>query len=198
MPKADFLTGLVLLAVAALLVGEGVRLPGAGGLIMKGGEPGRVLIFLGLVIAAFAVVLIVRAVGQGGHRLGRRLALDAERKGAVVRAIAVAAGGTLYVSLLGRSFAGVALDYAWLTFGFVLAFIAIAEWKLAPEIAARRWQKLQSRAPGLAGGIASLFSFVPQRRAPHVWLLVTATAQAALIAVVVAYVFEKQFLVQLP
>ena len=198
MPRADFLTGLVLLAVSALLIGEGLTLPGAGGLIMKGGEPGRVPLFLGLVIAAMAIVLVVRAILQNGHWLRGIEGFDNERKRAFGRALAVAAGGTLYVGLLGRNFSGADLDYALLTFGFIFTFIVIAEWKLAPEIAGRRWQALDRRAPATAAWIASKLSFVPRARAPHVWLCITAAFQAAFLAIVVAYVFEKQFFVQLP
>ena len=198
MPRADFLTGLVLLAVSALLIGEGLTLPGAGGLIMKGGEPGRVPLFLGLVIAAMAIVLVVRAILQNGHRLRGIEGFDNERKRAFGRALAVAAGGTLYVGLLGRNFSGADLDYALLTFGFIFTFIVIGEWKLAPEIAGRRWQAFDRRAPATAAWIAEKLSFVTRARAPHVWLCITAAFQAAFLAIVVAYVLEKQFFVQLP
>ncbi|MDO8876601.1 MAG: hypothetical protein Q8M24_00945 [Pseudolabrys sp.] len=198
MPRADFLTGLVLLVVSAMLIGEGLTLPGAGGLIMKGGEPGRVPLFLGFVIATMAVVLIVRAISQNGHRLRQIAAFDTENKRALGRALAVAVGGTLYVGLLGHNFSGADLDYALLTFGFILTFIVIAEWKLAPEIAGRRWQALDRRAPAMASRIAAILSFVSPARAPYVWLFITATFQAAALAVLVSYVFEKQFFVQLP
>lgn len=198
MPKADFLTGLVLLVVSALLIGEGLTLPGAGGLIMKGGEPGRVPLFLGFVIAIMAAVLIVRAISQNGHRLRHFAVFDNENKRALGRALAVAVGGTLYVGLLGHDFSGADLDYALLTFGFILTFIVIAEWKLAPEIAGRRWQALNRRAPAMAAGIAAMLSFITPARAPYVWLFITATFQAAVLAAIVSYVFEKQFFVQLP
>lgn len=199
MPRADFLTGLVLLVVSAMLIGEGMTLPGAGGLIMKGGEPGRVPLFLGFVIATLAAVLIVRAISQNGHRLLRQVtAVDNENKRAIGRALAVAAGGTLYVGLLGHNFSGADVDYALLTFGFILTFIVVAEWNLAPEIAGRRWQALDRRAPAMTARIAAILSFVTPARAPYVWLFITATFQAALLAAIVSYVFEKQFFVQLP
>ncbi len=198
MPRADFLTGLVLLLVSAMLIGEGLTLPGAGGLIMKGGEPGRVPLFLGFVIAIMAVVLIVRAVSQDGHRFHGVTALYSENKRSLGRALAVAAGGTMYVGLLGHNFSGDDLDYAFLTFGFIFTFIVIAEWKLAPEIAGRRWKSLDRYAPATAARIAAIFSFVPPARAPFVWLVITAAFQAAILAFVVSYVFEKQFFVQLP
>ncbi len=198
MPRADFLTGLVILAVSAMLIGEGVTLPGAGGLIMKGGEPGRVPIFLGFVLAAMAIILVVRAISQNGHRLRLGGAVDAARNNATRRAVLVATGSTLYVALLGRSFLDISFDYTWLTFGFILAFIVIAEWELAPAIAERRMNALERRAPRLASRLTSAFDFLPRRRMPYVWLFVTATVQAALIAIIVAYVFEKEFYVQLP
>ena len=181
-----------------MLIGEGWTLPGAGGLIMKGGEPGRVPLFLGFVIATMAVVLIVRAVSQNGHRLQGIAAFDNENKRALGRALAVAAGGTLYVGLLGHNFSGAEVDYSLLTFGFILIFIVIAEWKLAPEIAGRRWQMLDRRAPALASRIAAFLSFITPARAPYVWLFITAAFQAVILTMVVSYVFEKQFFVQLP
>jgi hypothetical protein len=198
MPRADFITGLVLLVISAMLVGEGLSLPGAGGLIMKGGEPGRVPVFLGFCIAAMAIVLVVRAISQNGHRLRGTLDFDSERKGALKRALAVAAGGTFYVALLGYDFSGADLDYVVLTFAFILVFIVIADWKRAPEIAGRRWQALERRVPTIAARLADGLSFVSAARAPYVWLFTAATIQAAVLAVIIAYVFEKQFFVRLP
>lgn len=181
-----------------MLIGEGLTLPGAGGLIMKGGEPGRVPLFLGVVIATMAVVLIVRAISQNGHRLRGAARFDSENKQALGRALAVAVGGTLYVGLLGHNFLGSDTDYAVLTFGFVFIFIVIAEWKLAPEIAGRRWQTLDRRAPAAAARLTAIFGFVSPARAPYVWLFATAAFQAVVLSVIVSYVFEKQFFVQLP
>lgn len=199
MPRADFLTGLVFLLVALGLVAEGWRLPGAGGLIEEGGEPGRVPIFLGLVIAALALVLLVRAVGQGGHRLLAGEPLAPERRRMLVRAAATAAGCAFYaVGLLGRSIFGISLGYGWLTFGFILVFIVIAEWDLAPEISARRLRAIESRAPAVAARIAPRLAFVPAAWGPYAWLALTATLQAAALAAIVTYVFEQQFYVTLP
>ena len=198
MPRADFITSFVLLAIAAMLVGEGLLLPGAGGLIMKGGEPGRVPVFLGLCIAAMAIVLIVRSISQNGHRLRGVLGFDSERKSALMRALAVAGGGTFYVALLGHNVSGADLDYVVLTFAFILVFIVVADWKRAPEIAGRRWQTLERRAPATAARFFGGISFISAARAPYVWLFVTATIQAAILAIIIAYVFEKQFFVRLP
>jgi hypothetical protein len=198
MPRADFITSLVLFAISAMLVGEGLSLPGAGGLIMKGGEPGRVPVFLGLCIAAMAIVLLVRSISQNGHRLRGVLDFDAVQKGALMRALAVAAGGTFYVALLGHDFSGADLDYVVLTFAFILVFIVIADWKRAPEIAGRRWQAFERRAPATAARIAGGVAFISSARAPYVWLFTTATIQSAILAIIIAYVFEKQFFVRLP
>lgn len=198
MPRADFITSLVLFVVSAMLVGEGLSLPGAGGLIMKGGEPGRVPVFLGLCIAAMAIVLLVRSISQNGHRLRGVLDFDAMQKGALMRALAVAAGGTFYVALLGHDFSGADLDYVVLTFAFILVFIVIADWKRAPEIAGRRWQAFERRAPTTAARIAGGVAFISSARAPYVWLFTTATIQSAILAITIAYVFEKQFFVRLP
>lgn len=198
MARADFFTGLVLLCVSGALLAEGWRLPGAVGMIEQGGEPGRVLIFLGFILGALATVLTVRAISQEGHRSRRELGLDTERKWAVVRAAIVAIGGVLYVGALGRKVGGFVVDYTWLTFAFMFAFIVIAEWNLAPEIAARRWRVVERRAPALAARLAAGPGPLAARTAPRVWLVFTAALQAALIAVAIAYVFEKQFFVTLP
>ena len=111
--------------------------------------------------------------------------------------LAVAVGGTFYVASAWPRFFRRRLDYVVLTFGFMFAFIVIAEWKRAPEIAGRRWQAFARRAPATAARFAGV-SFVSPARAPYVWLFVTAAFQAAILAIIIAHVFERQFFVRLP
>lgn len=199
MHRADFVTGLVLLALGVFMVGEGFSLPGAGGFIEEGGEPGRVPVFLGSVIAILALVLVVRAVRHGGHRLTQRAPLTAEQRSAVIRAATTALGCAFYaVGMVGHLYFGIAIPYALATFLFMLAFIVTAEWKLAPDIGPRRWRLISTRTPALAGGISAVFGFVPEAAAPFVWLVFTALVQAAVFTVAITYVFQDLFYVTLP
>ena len=199
MPKADFVSGLVFIALGIFMIGEGLSLPGAGGFIEEGGEPGRVPVFLGATIAILALVLLLRAIRRGGHRLSTREPLTAERRSAVIRAATTAIGCAFYaVGLVGHRYFGIALPYAVATFVFMLAFMVISEWDLAPQIGPRRWRFLTTRAPALAGGLSAVFSFVPAAAAPFAWLVFTAAIQAAIITVAVTYVFQDLFYVTLP
>ena len=64
MAKADFLTGLVIFVLGIYMVFEGLRMPGAGGFIEAGGEPGRVPVMLGAILALLALALISRAAAR--------------------------------------------------------------------------------------------------------------------------------------
>ncbi len=198
MAKADFLTGLVLLALGLYMIAEGLRLPGAGGFIEAGGEPGRVPIMLGGAIACLASILVVRALRAGG-RLRGRLELTEEQRIGARRCAATAALCSVYaVGLLGAEVAGWEIAYHEATFAFVLAFIVAFEVRSARENAARTHSVLAHRAPGIARAIARVFAFVPARAAPFAWLAAVALAQAAIVTAVVTWLFEKQFYVKLP
>ena len=49
MAKADFISALVFLVLGVYMIVEGLRMPGAGGFIEVGGEPGKVPILLGAI-----------------------------------------------------------------------------------------------------------------------------------------------------
>ncbi|MEM7693133.1 MAG: hypothetical protein AAF318_01670 [Pseudomonadota bacterium] len=179
MAKADFITAIIFLCLGGYMIAEGLSLPGAGGFIEKGGEPGRVPIFLGSAIIASAIVLLLRAIARGGARLTLTLPQNPDVRAGLIRAIATALGCTFYgIGLLGAPLFGLDLPYALATGLFIFAFIVIAEW---PEAGSQR----------LAG-------LLPATVAPKAWLMLTAGLQAVLTAVAVAYLFEQQFLVRLP
>ncbi len=99
---------------------------------------------------------------------------------------------------MGHRYLGFAVPYELASFLFMLGFIVVSEWELAPNIGPRRWRLLQTRTPALAGGISALFGFVPEAAAPFVWLAFTAAVQAALVTAAITYVFQDLFYVTLP
>ncbi len=195
------MTGVVLLALGLYMVAEGLRLPGAGGFIEAGGEPGRVPIMLGAAIAFLASVLIVRALralrANGSPRAA--VALTEVQRIGVRRCAGTAVLCAFYaVGLLGAEIAGWKIAYHQATFAFVLVFIVAFEMRSARDNAARTHAALVRLAPGLASAVARVFAIVPSRAAPYAWLAAVALAQAAIVTAVVTWLFEKQFFVKLP
>lgn len=200
MAKADFLTGLVLLALGVYLTVEGLRMPGAGGFIEAGGEPGRVPVMLGAIITVLAAVLVVRSVRAGGHRwmLDPGPGNSDRRIGAMRCAVAAALCSGYAVGLLGAEIAGFRVPYPLATFLFLAAFIAVFEWPAAAENGARRAAWARRRAPALIPAIDAIAVRLPDGWGARVWLLACAIAQAVAVSWVVTYLFETQFYVKLP
>ena len=200
MARYDFITSLVFLVVGIYMIVEGLSLPGAGGFIEKGGEPGRVVIMLGCIVSVFALVLLVRSIIRNGHRWGGGdVSESAVDRGAAIRAMLTIAGCSFYaVGLLGSTIAGWSVQYFQATALFIFAFIVVAEWNLAPDIGAKRWKWLQQKAPDIAGFLDENLSFIGAARAPFVWLMTTALIQAVLVAWAITYLFEQEFYVKLP
>jgi hypothetical protein len=199
MAKADFLTGLILVALGIYMIFEGTRLPGEGGFIEAGGEPGRVPIMVGGAILLLAAALVIRSVGRGGHRLrGAGPVADTQRRG-LLRCLGAAVLCSLYaVGLLGAEIAGWKVAYQEATFVFLLVFIVAFEWRFAPELADARCAFFARRAPGLARAAARRLAFLPPGAVPFVWLVALAAIQSALVTWAVTYLFEQQFYVKLP
>jgi len=128
MARADFFSALVLVALGGGALLEALRMPrfeaiGANPYSVPGLVPG----FLGAVIAALGLVLLVRAVREGGHRRGAT-GIGADAGGARLWfALALTLG---YAALLVGT-----LPFALATGLFVFAFIVLFEW---PESAGRR------------------------------------------------------------
>jgi len=199
MARADFLTSLVLLALGLYMTVEGLRMPGAGGFIVRGGEPGRVPVMLGVIIGVLAVILLVRSVRRGGHRLqGIRLADPDTRSGTIRCALTALVCSVYAVGLLGATIGGYQVQYRDATFIFLAVFIIGSEWGVARELADLRRERWTRRAPRLTRGVQEFLGFVPAAYAPYAWLVVLALLQAALVSWTVAYVFEHQFYVKLP
>ncbi|MBI4572480.1 MAG: tripartite tricarboxylate transporter TctB family protein [candidate division NC10 bacterium] len=125
MVKADFLTGLVLILLSLFVVFESWRMPRLEHLkVHPLSVPGLVPAFLGIVIFVLAVILVVRSVLAGGHRLGlsnevlRRLRVEPGNRRLLVTAVLTIG----YAGFLVGS-----IPY-WLATGlFVFAFIVIFE-----------------------------------------------------------------------
>jgi hypothetical protein len=197
--RADFFTSLIFLALGIYMVEEGLRMPGAGGFIVRGGEPGRVPLLIGAIIALLAVALLVRAVRQGGHRARGTRPTDQDARSGTIRCAVTALVCSFYaVGLLGSSIAGYEIQYDQATFLFLAVFIIGSEWSFAPELAAMRRERWTRRAPRLTRLAQGMLGFVPAAYAPYVWLIVLALVQAALVAWTVGYVFENEFYVKLP
>lgn len=199
MARADFLASLIFLALGVYMAVEGLRMPGAGGFIAKGGEPGRVPVMLGVIIALLAIFLLVRAVRQGGHRLAGIRISDPDVRSGTMRCAVTALVCSLYaVGLLGATLGGYEVQYHEATFLFLAIFIIGSEWEFAEELAALRLERWTQRAPRLTRVLQDLLGFVPAAYAPRVWLIVLALLQAALVSGAVTYVFENEFYVKLP
>ena len=199
MAKADFVTGLVVFLLGVYMMLEGVRMPGAGGFIELGGEPGRVPIMLGVILAILSMLLIGRSIARGGHRLtaageARSLSFSGWFRSGIVAAICSAYA----LGLLGGELLGWQVEYREATALFVFLFIVGFEWSEAPEMGRNRWAWLSRRAPAVAGALSRQLSFVSATLAPYLWLMLVALLQAVLVAYAVAYLFEQQLYVKLP
>ncbi len=121
MPRADFVTGLVLLGFSAAVLYFSITMPrlehrGINPLSAPGVVPG----LLGVIIGVCSLALLIRAVARGGYRLtlsGRSLTAFASSP--VVRRIIATVGICLVYAwgLVGR------VHYTLGTFVFVLVFV---------------------------------------------------------------------------
>lgn len=199
MAKADFYTGLLVFALGVYMIIEGLRLPGAGGFIETGGEPGRVPIMLGAILVTLALALIVRSVARGGHitRAGSTRLLSSSS--GWLRSGFTALGCSVYaVGLLGAEILGWRVQYREATILFVFLFITCAEWSDAPDVGLRRWEWVCRRSPSKAGVLDRRLGFIPKPWVPYLWLIFTALAQALVVAFAIGYLFEKELYVKLP
>ena len=167
--RNDFLQGIAFCAFGIYIAVEGFRMPGAGGFIEEGGEPGRVPIILGVVIGALGAMLMVRsaraAVGWLRHRPPKEADASINPRVALVTAV----GCSLYgVVLLGLRICGWDVPFSLVTALFIFGFVVIAEWSM-------REQRIGRLRRGVS---AALFALT--------------------ISIVVTFVFERWFFVTLP
>lgn len=151
MPRADFVTSIVLMAFGLGAFVQSLRMPRFQDLgVDPYSVPGLVPGLLGLVIAGLGLILFARSLRQGGFRLNlaRLRPGDAVRREQPRRLIL-----SLVLTL------GYALGLVgWLPFGvataiFVAAFVAVFEWK--PGLSRGALARLAgiAGAIGVAGGI---------------------------------------------
>ncbi len=134
MAKADFVTSVVLVAFSIAYIVESYRMPRLEAQnINPWSAPGVVPGFLGLILFVLGLVLLVRSMAKGGHRLGWTAATVREN---------VAQAGIkrlLITALLCLVYAGFMMGNMpyWLaTFLFVSAFTGVFEWN--PEASRKR------------------------------------------------------------
>ena len=199
MPKADFVTGILLFLTGIYMVLEGMRMPPAGGFIEAGGEPGRVPILLGCILSLLSGLLIVRSTMHGGHRLSNNKALSKNSKAGLIRSTLTAAGCSLYaLGLLGSTFLGLSIRYDVATMLFLLVFILAAEWSESTERELQHRQASAPHLPKLSMAISKYTGVDSVYWVAKIKLFITALLQAVIVSFTVTYLFEQQFFVKLP
>lgn len=127
MPKADFVTSIVLMAFGIWVVVHSLRMPrfenlGANPFSVPGIVPG----LLGIIIFLLSLVIFLRALKQKGHRLGinaaiiRNFTRDASMQRMVVTILVC---GVYGLGLIGK------INYYLATFLFVLAFLLLFQYR---------------------------------------------------------------------
>ena len=136
MPKADFITGLILIGLSLYVFVESWRMPRLEHLkIHPLSVPGLVPAFLASVILIFGTALVIRSILRGGHRLGftlesfRQIFNKPGNRRLLLTAI-LCMGYAVF--LIGT------LPY-WLATGiFIFLFVILFEWKQDMDSAAWR------------------------------------------------------------
>ena len=159
MKKADYLTGLALILLSLYVLAESWRMPRLEHLQAHPlSVPGIVPAFLAVVLMIFGLILVVRSVRAGGHRLG--LNREGVRK-------ALAEPGNrrlLLTALLTFVYAGVLVGrtpYTLVTALFVFAFVVVFEWRRGMSI--REMGRLGLAAAVLAIVFAVAVSYTFER-----------------------------------
>ena len=126
MTKADLVTGVVLIAVSAVVVEESWRMPRFEELnVNPYSVPGIVPGILGVILLILGIVLTTRSILRGGHRLGwSRQSLGQCLADSGIRRLLVAV--VLTVGYAGGLVGW--LPYWLATFLFVFLFVAYFEW----------------------------------------------------------------------
>lgn len=127
MPKADFISSIVLLAFSITVVVMSINMPRLENReINPLSVPGIVPGFLGVVIGIFALIMFVRSVRHQGYRLewsGDKTQAFM-KKDSTLRAIGTVGITLVYAwGLIGR------IPYVVATFLFIFAFISIFEYE---------------------------------------------------------------------
>lgn len=137
MARADFLTGLALIFLSIYVLIESWRMPRLEHLKAHPlSVPGIVPAFIGMVLLLFGIVLVIRSVRRGGHRLGltyeglRRLFIKPGNQRLLLTAILTIGYAGFLIGILPY----------WLATGlFIFAFVVLFEWERGMNIA--QWRR---------------------------------------------------------
>ena len=166
MPKADFITALVLLAASIAIIALALDLPRLEHRdINPWTIPGLVPALLGGVLGLMALVLLVRSLKYRGHRLGLTTAKMREIAGMTqVKRVSVTMGFCLLYALVLIGW----LPYVLSTFIFVFIFILLFEYDRGTGLNSQRRRIVVAgvEAVIVAAAIASLFQYVFLVRLP--------------------------------
>ena len=166
MPKADFVTALVLLATSIAIIALSSNLPRLEHRdINPWTIPGLVPALLGTVLGLMALVLLGRSLKYRGHRLGLTSAKMREIAGMTqVKRVSVTIGFCLLYALVLIGW----LPYVLSTFLFVFIFILLFEYDRDTGLAGQRRRIVVAgvEAVIVAAAIASLFQYVFLVRLP--------------------------------
>ena len=155
MPRADFWTSLVLIALGAAVVAESLRMPRFAELnINPYTVPGLVPGALGAIILLLGLVLCVRSARAGGWRTGGRARGASAEPGRRRLLLACALCLAYAAGLVGR------VPFWLATWLFVSAFVAAFEWSLAPSRAA--WARRLAFALGFGAVVSAVVTLVFQ------------------------------------
>jgi len=137
MAKADFLTGLALISLSLYVMFESWQMPRLEHLKAHPlSVPGIVPAFIGMVLLLFGMVLVIRSVRRGGHRLGftyeglRRWFIKPGNQRLLLTAI------------LSIGYAGILIGVLpyWLATGlFIFVFVVLFEWERGMNVA--QWRR---------------------------------------------------------
>jgi hypothetical protein len=165
MPRADFITSIVLMAIGLGAALQSWRMPRLQHLgVSVYSAPGVVPFLLGLVIAFLGLILFVRSAKAGGLALLGSGTREPRIAGDGARRFAMAAGLTLgyAVILVGR------LPFWAATAIFVAAFVLVFEWQagLGGPRWARRAAAVAAFALAVGVGVSVLFEEIFLVRLP--------------------------------
>ena len=127
MRKADYLTGLALILLSVYVLVESWRMPRMENLhVHPLSVPGIVPAFLAVVLLIFGLILVVRSVKAGGHRLGLNRA-------GIHKALADPGNRRLLLTaVLTFVYAGILVGhtpYGLSTGLFIFVFVTVFEWR---------------------------------------------------------------------
>jgi hypothetical protein len=159
MPRADFLTGIVLICLSLYVIIESWRMPRLEHLkIHPLSVPGIVPAFIGMVLLLFGTILVIRSIRRGGHRLG--VSYEGFRR-------LLSKPGNQYLlltAILTIGYAGFLIGFLpyWLATGlFIFVFVVLFEWERGMTVA--QWRRRLISAGIIAAVSSAAVTWVFER-----------------------------------